>query len=600
MANLNKQDELRRAAEARLAERAKETQLTNVDLQRLVHELQMHQIELEMQNAELAEARGELEVALTRYTELYDFAPVGYLSLDHIGRIRQINLAGARMLGLERSLLIGRSFADFVAADFRRAFATSLVKVSGSGQRESMSVLLSTIGKADKPVYGHLELAPSEEDGVVGLVVSDISERMQVEAELAHYRAHLEELVAERSGEIVELNRQLAKKVVESEAANRAKSTFLANMSHEIRTPMNAIIGLTGLMLRKGGLNAEQQSKLGKVTAAANHLLGVISDILDLSKIEAGKMALEDADFSLAEMVEDLRLMIGDRLRAKGLRFSVDTDHLPPILRGDVTRIRQALLNYLSNALKFTEQGEVSLRATIVKQTADGLWLRFEVADTGIGVTEEQKARLFCAFEQADGSTTRRYGGTGLGLAINRHLAHMLDGDVGCDARPGGGTVFWLTVHLVKSLTVMGAVVGTAESEAPDVTLMRDHAGARLLVVEDDEINRLVAAELLDGIGCCAEFAEDGLQALALAKAGCYDLILMDMQMPHMDGLDATRAIRQLPGHAVTPIIAMTANAFEEDRDACLDSGMNDFLAKPVDPEHFYRCLLKWLPKSRR
>ncbi|AXS80641.1 ATP-binding protein [Dechloromonas sp. HYN0024] len=287
-------------------------------------------------------------------------------------------------------------------------------------------------------------------------------------------------------------------------------------------------------------------------------------------------------------------------MTAKGLRFAVDTGQLPALLNGDVTRLRQVLLNYLGNAVKFTPAGEVTLRGSVIESDDDSLLVRFAVEDSGIGVTEEQKARLFANFEQADSSTTRRFGGTGLGLVINRHLAQLMGGEAGVESRPQGGSIFWVTVRLGK--------VRAATSDHPDDTpapddaaaLIRQHYhGTCVLLAEDDLINREVAGEILAPCGLCIDFAEDGRQAVDMAQARRYALILMDMQMPDLDGLGATRAIRQLPGYAQTPILAMTANAFPEERQSCLEAGMSDHIVKPVDPDRFYAFLLKWLDMAK-
>ena len=399
--------------------------------------------------------------------------------------------------------------------------------------------------------------------------------------------------------ERVEMQQQLAEAKLAAEANSQAKSSFLANMSHEIRTPMNAIVGLTQILLRRGNLDAEQTDKLGKIGISADHLLALINDILDLSKIEAGKLTLEQEEFNLAAMLDNLAVLIGERLQAKGLYFTVDTGHLPSRFRGDAMRLSQVLLNYLGNAVKFTDRGGITLRVALLEESAADVLLCFSVEDTGIGLTAEQQARLFSAFEQADSSTTRRFGGTGLGLAINRHLAHLMQGDVGVESRPEGGSLFWFTARVGKVLNGASSISASIpETDSAEQILLRDHFGARILVAEDDEINRMVAEELLSEVGLRTDFAENGLEALAMAQHHRYGLILMDMQMPKMDGIQATQAIRQLPGYAATPIVAMTANAFEEDRQVCLAAGMNDFLGKPVIPEVLFSTVLMWLKKT--
>ena len=388
-----------------------------------------------------------------------------------------------------------------------------------------------------------------------------------------------------------------------AEDAAQAKSAFLANMSHEIRTPMNVIIGLTHLMLRDQH-EPVTADRLAKVGDAAMHLLDIINDILDLSKIDAGKLVLAPVDFSVDALLARATALVTDGARRKGLALTVDRGDLPQALRGDALRLSQILVNLLSNAVKFTARGSVVLRCEVLAQAGDEWKIRFSVRDTGVGISPEAQERLFSPFEQADGSTTRRFGGTGLGLSIARELVQLMGGEVGVESEPGRGSKFWFTARLQAAgrqqqmaPTPQQAVVA---SRGVEQTLKDRHRNSRVLIADDNRINQELATELLRLVELQVEVADNGRIAVDMARRGGYDLILMDMQMPEMDGLEATRLIRTVPELDATPIVAMTASAFGADRDACLAAGMNDHIGKPVNPATLYEKLLRWLDESRK
>ena len=419
----------------------------------------------------------------------------------------------------------------------------------------------------------------------------DITERKRTEAELESYREHLQDLVDSRTAELL-----TAKEV--AEAASRAKSTFLANMSHELRTPMNGVLGMINLAKRSMA-DTRGQDHLNKAKHSAERLLVVLNDILDLSKIEADRMVLEESPLQLAVVIENLKATLDPKINEKGLQLELDVpaELMHRTFRGDPLRIGQILLNLLGNAIKFSPQGVVVLRARLIEQTATASQLRFEISDSGIGIDPEAQERLFQPFEQADNSMTRKYGGTGLGLAICKRLVQLMDGKIGVESTPGKGSTFWFSVRLKDIDQTASQATAVTEILTNGQRLIDQYAGAHILLAEDEPITQEISLALLEDVRLTVDLAGDGLQALTLARQKHYAVILMDMQMPKMNGVETAQAIRANSLNMSTPILSMTANAFDDDRKVCLAAGMNEHISKPVSPEKLYETLFRWLEK---
>jgi two-component system, sensor histidine kinase and response regulator len=472
-----------------------------------------------------------------------------------------------------------------------------------------------TIGNHSKWIELRAEIectATGEPSALLG-ILRDITEQVKNTQTIENYRLHLEEIVTARTQELEAARR-------EAESANKAKSAFLANMSHEIRTPMNAIIGYAYLM-KQEPLTDKQLRQLEKLSSSADHLLEVINDILDLSKIEADKLTIEIEDFEPERIFARILEIVSEQAAAKGLAITVNLGDIPRVVQGDSQRFSQIFLNLIGNAVKFTSQGSVSIIGRRLSRNGALCRLQFSIEDTGIGISEDKLQHLFQAFEQADSSTSRLFGGTGLGLAISKRLTLLMGGTINVESKPGSGTRFTVELPFTvssdkvrsnvsssvrkpgsrKAVPGMRNKSGRYADQVSDDELYRQldrRRGAAILVVEDNAINREVTTQLLTAVGMVVQLAESGLEAIDLARKTLYDLVLLDIQMPKMDGYETCKAIRELPGWKHQPILAMTANAFSEDRDRSLNEGLDDHIAKPVVPGILYRALAAWLPET--
>ena len=519
---------------------------------------------------------------------LIDYLPDYVYVKDAQSRFVAANAATARIMGAASpSDLLGKTDADF----YPKELATEYLHDEQEVLRRGEPVVnkdepgMNPDGSPRAILTTKVPLKDSE-GKVVGLVGigRDITERKRAEEALQRAHDELERRVEARTAELARANADLARSKEAAEAASRAKSAFLASMSHEIRTPLNAIIGMTELVL-KSRLSAQQRDFISTVKDSGEALLSVVSDILDFSKIEAGRLVLDCRPFDLRQSLGNTVKSFDIRARQQGLGLSCRIHRdVPRMVVGDYGRLRQIVVNLLGNAIKFTERGEVALEVSQSSRGPEEVVLQFTVSDTGIGIPEEKQSLVFEMFEQVDSSLARRHGGTGLGLAIASRLVDLMEGRIWLESEVGRGSRFHFTARLGL------AAPGSAVPESPEPA--RSH-GMRVLVVEDSLVNQKVALALLEGAGHVVTVTNNGRDAVDRVKSGQFDLVLMDVQMPEMDGLEATTRIREWEKQtgAHMAIVAMTAHALTEDRERCLAAGMDGYIAKPIRPEELFRAV---------
>jgi len=576
--------QLRAQAEKKIGARKKKgapEPSTQADSPRLVQELEVHQIELEIQNEELTRVRAELEETLEKYKDLYDFAPVGYILLGEDGSIRQINLAGASLLGLERSKLIGKRLGAFVSDESRFIFNEFFETPASNSGGKACELLLEN--KERGPVWINLKSSCIDSGGVSRVTMSDITVRKQAEETIRNYAGELEQRVEERTMELV--------------YANQAKDDFLANMSHELRTPLSGIFGFCELIGEGlyGPINEKQSHGIDVIKSNGAHLLNLINDILDVSKIEAGKFELRPEITAVNSICQSSLNFILQQASKKSIR--VEFPLLPDNLKifADSRRLKQILVNLLDNAVKFTpDKGTLKL---LVKEDARAGQMRFSVIDTGIGITPEDLKKLFRPFVQVDSRLSRQYEGTGLGLALVKKLVELHGGSLEVQSEPGKGSSFSFVLPWAQDIQdhvnqdIPGRELQYQDKKAGGMAL----AHGRILLAEDHESNVMAIEDFLKASGYEVFSAQNGREVLSKIEEADPDLILMDIQMPEMDGLEATVLLRADPRYGSIPIIALTALAMTGDRERCLEAGMNAYLSKPFRLTDLLQVIDKFL-----
>ncbi len=534
------------------------------DILNAIHELQVYQIELQMQNEELMLAKIRAELAEKKYTELYESAPSGYLTLSKEGDILELNKSAAAMIHKDRSKLINNRFALFISEETRGIFTQFFDKVLNSHRKENCEVVLKTEGNA--PVYIYIDANASNDNEFCLLTMVDITKSKEAE-----------------------------KTMFQLKVANEAikfKQNFLANISHEMRTPLTGILGIIDI-LEHTELTPTQQDYFKTLKHSSENLRIIINQVLDYSKIEAGKVKLKPTLFSLKELLSEAEALYRGSVKPD-VNFSSKSDpEIPDLIFADDNRIMQIINNLVSNALKFTSKGSVVLRSRLLSPNPGGkqIMIKIEVADTGIGIPEGMRNKLFVPFSQIDDKDTRKYEGTGLGLSICKELVILLGGEIGVNSEYHKGSTFWFVFPALLTESATSTVIPVKRSSL-NKKISNKHR-LNILFAEDKVVNQKVISLILSSMGHTVTIAGNGQQALSLYKPGQFDLILMDIQMPVMDGITATRKLKESFEY-LPPIIGLSANAFEGDREKYMVLGMDEYLTKPFEKEEFEELIIRF------
>ncbi|MCP3942140.1 MAG: response regulator [Desulfobacteraceae bacterium] len=562
---------------------AKELKNLKNSIQDMIGQLKNRYLDLKKSQTALKEAE-------KKYREIFNNAVEGIFQTTLDGRLITANPALATILGYNSAQDILKSISnvvdDLYVKPSKRDDFLRIIDTKGRIQNFKTRVY-----RKDKSIIS------------VSITAHSVFDDNQ---KLLYYEGVLENITQKRKAEELKIAKEAA------EASTRAKNVFLASMSHEIRTPMNAILGLSDLAL-KTNLTTQQQDYIEKIGMSAHDLLGIINDILDFSKIEAGELNIDHVDFLLDDIWENLSDLFTEKSKIKGLKllFAIE-ENIPPALIGDPLRVKQILINLIGNALKFTQKGKIIVRVSLVEKTHDRVILQFSVKDTGIGIDQEKLTTIFAPFTQVEPFITRKYSGTGLGLSICKQLINMMDGKIWAKSKRGHGSCFNFTTNFGLQPEGQEPEFIRSKKNHNKIINMGDFKGIRILLVEDNSINRQVAVEILESRGIIVTNAENGMEAINIFSSRGnndllkFDAVIMDVQMPGMNGFEATRQIRQIELKNLKnqksnkktriPIITMTAHAMIGDREKCISSGMDDYIAKPIDQDRLFKILKKWIP----